>query len=98
MIDAGTLVVSGATESLLERTGRVSVDVGPDAHRLLTALEGAGLAGVLVDGLVEVEVADDAQLDAVRDMVADLELPLYRMTSRLTSLDEVFLRRASRAS
>ena len=28
MIDAGRLVVSGATDSLLERTGRVTVDVG----------------------------------------------------------------------
>ena len=33
---------------------------------------------------------DDA-LDVVRDVVAQLGLPLHRMTSRLTSLDEVFV-------
>jgi hypothetical protein len=33
-------------------------------------------------------------MDALRDVIADLGLPLYRLTSRLTSLDEVFLSRA----
>ena len=30
-------------------------------------------------------------LDLLRDVIADLGLPLYRLTSRLTSLDDVFL-------
>ena len=33
MIDAGRLVVAGATDSLLERTGTVTVDVGPSGDR-----------------------------------------------------------------
>ncbi len=33
MIDAGRLVVAGATDSLLERTGTVTVDVGPSGER-----------------------------------------------------------------
>jgi hypothetical protein len=33
----------------------------------------------------------------VRDAVAELGLPLHRLTSRLTSLDEVFLDRAGRS-
>ena len=37
----------------------------------------------------------DAQLDALRDVIADLELPLHRLSTRLTSLDEVFLGRAT---
>jgi hypothetical protein len=37
-------------------------------------------------------------MDIVRDVVADLGLPLYRLSTRLTSLDEVFLRRAGSAS
>jgi hypothetical protein len=32
----------------------------------------------------------------VRDVVAQLGLPLYRLATRLTSLDEVFLQRAAR--
>jgi hypothetical protein len=43
-----------------------------------------------------VTVQGDEDIDAVRDAVADLGLPLHRMTTRLTSLDEVFLDRAGR--
>ncbi len=38
MIDAGRLVVAGATESLLERTGRVTVDVGDGWPALVDGL------------------------------------------------------------
>jgi hypothetical protein len=41
-----------------------------------------------------VTIDSDAQIDLLRDVIADLGLPLYRLTSRLTSLDEVFLERA----
>jgi len=98
MIDAGRLVVSGATDSLLERTGLVTVDVGPAGDELAAALTNAGLTAVAAEGLVEVTVDGDDQMDTVRDIVADLGLPLYRLTTRLTSLDEVFLRRAAEVS
>ncbi len=94
MIDGGKLVVSGATDALLERTGQVTVDVGPQWTELVPALGSAGLRAVPVDGLVEVTVNGDADLDAVRDVIAELGLPLHRLTNRLTSLDEVFLDRA----
>ena len=97
MIDAGTLVVSGSTDSLLERTDIVTVDVGPSWEALTAALAKAGMTATAADGLVEVTVDGDGQIDLVRDVVADLGLPLYRLTSRLTSLDEVFLRRAAEA-
>lgn len=94
MIDAGRLVVSGATESLLETTGTVTLDVGGtgNAAALVAALERTGLAARNVDGHVEVSVDGDADLDTVRDLVVDLGLPLYRLSNRLTSLDDVFLR------
>ncbi len=94
MIDAGHLVVSGATESLLERTGVVTVDVGPDRDALLAGLSRGGLTARVVEDLVDVTIDGDAELDRVRDIVAELGLPLHRLTSRSTSLDEVFLRRA----
>jgi ABC-2 type transport system ATP-binding protein len=98
MIDAGRLVVSGPTESLLEHnTGILSVDVGYDAaaEQLVAALTRAGMRAEVVDGAAEVSVANDADLDRVRDVVAQLGLPLYRLGSRLTSLDEVFVQRAT---
>ena len=98
MIDAGRLVVSGATGDLLERTGTVTVDVGEGGGRLVAALAAAGItaecAADEADRLVDVTVGSDEQLDVLRDVIAGCGLPLYRLSSRLTSLDEVFLRRA----
>jgi ABC-2 type transport system ATP-binding protein len=94
MIDAGRLVVSGATDSLLERTGVVTVDVGPRAAELVVGLAHRNLSAVADEGLVEVTVDGDDDLDTVRDVVAELSLPLYRLSTRLTTLDEVFLRSA----
>jgi ABC-2 type transport system ATP-binding protein len=96
MLDGGHLVVSGTTGSLLERTGVLSVDVGPDRDGLLARLAERGLAATTDAGLVEVQVGSDEDIDGVRDAVADLGLPLHRMTTRLTSLDDVFLDRAGR--
>jgi ABC-2 type transport system ATP-binding protein len=94
MIDAGRLVVSGATDELLERTGQVTVDVGGHEAVLLPALAAAGLRAAADDHLVEVTIDGDADLDTLRDVIATLGLPLHRLTTRLTSLDEVFLDRA----
>jgi len=94
MIDAGRLVVSGATDSLLERTGIVTVDVGPRGGELVAGLEAVAVPAVAANGLVEVTIDGAGHLDVGRDVIAELELPLYRLSTRLSSLDEVFLRRA----
>ena len=94
MIDAGRLVVSGGTDSLLERTGIVTVDVGVRGAELVAGLAKVGLSATTDDGLVEVTVEGNHQMDALRDVIAELGLPLYRLSTRLTSLDEVFLRLA----
>lgn len=94
MIDAGRLVVSGATDSLLERTGVVTVDVGTHRDELVAGLAAATMSAVVVDGFVEVTVSSDEHLDLLRDVIADLALPLYRLSTQIRSLDEVFVRRA----
>ncbi|MDP1818686.1 MAG: ABC transporter ATP-binding protein [Acidimicrobiales bacterium] len=94
MLDGGRLVVSGGTGSLLERTGLLTVDVGPNREDLLAVLADEGLTASVINGVVEVQIHGDESLDVVRDVVARLGLPLHRMTSRLTSLDEVFVDRA----
>ena len=98
MIDAGRLVVSGGTDSLLERTGLVTVDVGVRSDELVSALVLVGLAAVAEEGLVEVTVEGNQQMDLLRDVIAERGLPLYRLSTRLTSLDEVFLRLAGTQS
>jgi hypothetical protein len=72
----------------------LSVDVGPDHGPLVSLLVERGLRATGTASTVEVEVEGDDDIDRVRDAVADLGLPLHRMTTRLTSLDEVFLDRA----
>ncbi|MGK2948081.1 MAG: ABC transporter ATP-binding protein [Acidimicrobiales bacterium] len=94
MLDAGRLVVSGATGSLLERTGVLTVDVGVERGGLIAALQQRSLRAEEVAGTVEVTVDGQADVDAVRDTVAALGLPLHRLTNRLTSLDDVYLDRA----
>jgi ABC-2 type transport system ATP-binding protein len=98
MIDAGRLVVAGATDALLERTGTVTVDVGPSGQELAGALDAVNLHAVAADGVVEVDVASDADLDLLRDVIARLGVPLYRLSTRVTSLDEVFLSRSEDVS
>jgi ABC-2 type transport system ATP-binding protein len=97
MLDGGRLVVSGATGSLLERSGLLTVDVGVDRSGLIDRLRALGLTAVEGQGTVDVEVAGAADLDRVRDTVAELGLPLHRMSTRLSSLDEVFIDRARQA-
>jgi ABC-2 type transport system ATP-binding protein len=95
MLDGGTLVEAGPTTTLLRGTGTLRVDVGGRGGPVAEALTAGGLtAGLLADGSVEVPGADDATLDLVRDVVADLGLPLHALTVGRTSLDEVFLDRA----
>jgi ABC-2 type transport system ATP-binding protein len=98
MIDSGRLVVSGATDSLLERTGFVTLDVGPRGEELVASLSQIGVSAVAADGLVEVTVDGEHHMDTLRDVISDLGLPLYRLTTRLTSLDEVFLRLSGSAT
>lgn len=91
MLDAGRLVVSGSTDSLLERTGTVTVDVGDGSAALAAALAARGVPATIDELLVEVTVRSDDDLDTIRDTVAELGLPLHRLSSRAGSLDEAFL-------
>lgn len=97
MIDAGKLVVAGATDTLLERTGTVSVDVGDQGERLAEALAAAGVRATMNGSRVDVAVDDEVVLDRLRDVIAAQGLPLYELSSRSTSLDDVFVSRAASA-
>src|SRR3954453_9997686 len=63
MIDAGRLVVAGATTALLERSVTVTVDVGPNGDARVAALAVVTMRAVAIDGVVEVEVDGDDDLD-----------------------------------
>jgi ABC-2 type transport system ATP-binding protein len=100
MLDGGRLVVSGPTETLLQQTGKLTVEVNSGLGRLARELTDRGLTVVTdepfeVDGeggSIDVVVGTDPGpvLDAIRDALADLALPLQRLSSRAASLDEAF--------
>jgi hypothetical protein len=66
------------------------------AEQLAAKLMADGMHAEIAEDLVQVTVANDGDLDRIRDAVAELGLPLFRLGSRLTSLDEVFFERAVR--
>jgi ABC-2 type transport system ATP-binding protein len=100
MLDAGRLVVAGPTETLLRQTGKLTVEVNAGVGRLARALADRGLSvvgdGSFGDdgegGALDVVVGADPGpvLDTIRDVLADLGLPLHRLSSRAASLDEAF--------
>jgi ABC-2 type transport system ATP-binding protein len=116
MLDAGRLVVSGPTETLLHQTGKLTVEVNAGIGRLAAALRERGLTVVTDDslgadssgadsptdsfrgdgegGTIDVVVGADPGpvLDTIRDTLAELGLPLQRLSSRAASLDEAFTR------
>ncbi len=83
MINAGQLVLAGPTTQLLERPGTVWVDVGGVNGALVDALQRRGLAStVLEDASLEITIdgrPGDDVLDLVRDLVAELGLPLHAL-------------------
>ncbi len=101
MLDAGRLVVAGPTETLLQQTGKFTVEVNAGIGRLARALTERGLTVVApaeagLDGeagAIDVGVGADPEpvLDTIRDTLADLGLPLQRLSSQAASLDEAFM-------
>ncbi len=94
MIDGGKLRHTGATQALLHRTGAVRVQLNDGAGRLAEGLGAAGVAVTVVDDAtldVRIDGDEGRVLDLVRDRADDLGLALYALTTRRTSLDELFL-------
>jgi ABC-2 type transport system ATP-binding protein len=102
MIDRGRLVLAGPIDQLLQTTGTMRVEVGGQTGAvtaLADALAARGLPARAVDQHnVDVDTSrhGDAAFDTVRDTVADLGLRLYALSTRHRSLDDVFLREATR--
>jgi ABC-2 type transport system ATP-binding protein len=97
MLDGGRLVVSREVETLMVMTGSVTVEVDGGTELLVAELARRGHRAEVVDGRIEVQAPDrDLALDVIRDAVAELDLPLTRLASRMASLDDVFMREAAR--
>lgn len=89
-IDAGQLIRSAPLHAFTERTGVLAVEVEEGSDRLAAALAAAGLHASADGRTVLIPLDDDRPWDAVRDAVAELDLPLVRIEQRRRGLEELF--------
>jgi ABC-2 type transport system ATP-binding protein len=89
-IDAGRLIRSAPLTAFTERTGILAVDVEDGAPALAAALLAAGVQATANGRTVLVEATDERPFDLVRDIAADLGLPLVRIEQRRRELEELF--------
>ena len=99
MIDAGRLVAAGRTETLLETKGTVRVEVAGRGEELVAALTRtepwpAGPPTVQLDGSVDIPVRGEDDIDAVVAIMDSAGLPLHGLSSRRSTLDDVFIDRS----
>jgi ABC-2 type transport system ATP-binding protein len=91
-IDAGHLLQSAPVAHFTQRTQVLTVEVEEGSERLGDALANRGIK-VARDGdcvMLELEGEDEALYDAVRDLVADLDLPLVRVVEQRGRLEDLF--------
>jgi ABC-2 type transport system ATP-binding protein len=89
-IDAGRLLRAAPITTFTARTPVLAVEVEEGADRLAAALAGRGFKTRAEEGCVLVALEDDALYDAVRDTVAELDLPLVRIEQERRRLEDLF--------
>ncbi|MDQ2966038.1 MAG: ABC transporter ATP-binding protein [Chloroflexota bacterium] len=90
-IEGGKLLRAAPLGTFIERTGVLAVEVEDRAEELAAALVARGLeARAASSHAVLVALNDDRPYDIVRDLVAELGLPLIRLEQRRHSLEDLF--------
>jgi len=89
-IDAGHLLRAAAISTFTQRTPVLAVEVEEGADRLTAALLGRGYKAKQDEGCVLLALEDEAMYDAVRDTIADLDLPLVRIEQERRRLEDIF--------
>jgi ABC-2 type transport system ATP-binding protein len=89
-IDAGHLLSAAPISHFTQRTPVLAVEVEEGADRLVSALAAGGARARQDGNRVLVAIESDALYDTVRDVVADLALPLVRMQQERGRLEDLF--------
>ncbi len=102
IIDQGRTVRSGRLDEL-RGVDRAELLVDLDepatgAEQLVALLAKRGVASIVDERLVVVDLEADVVFDLVRDAIADLELGVRRLERRTASLEDVFLAGQNAAS
>lgn len=89
-IDAGKLQYAGAVSAFTERSRRLLVEADDDVPEFAAQLR---VRGLVVEGSglsLRVGLADDSVYDVVRDVAAELSVPLSRLEVTRHKLEELF--------
>jgi ABC-2 type transport system ATP-binding protein len=89
-IDAGHLLRAAPISTFTERTPVLAIEVEEGADRLAAALGVKGARAQLEGNRVLVAIESDALYDTVRDVVADLAVPLVRIQQERGRLEDLF--------
>ncbi|HEY1169069.1 MAG TPA: ABC transporter ATP-binding protein [Candidatus Limnocylindrales bacterium] len=89
-IDAGHLLRAAPISTFTERTPVLAVEVEEGADRLVTALAASGARARQDGPRVLIALNSEALYDDVRDIVADLGLPLVRVQQERGRLEDLF--------
>ena len=89
-IDAGKLHYAGPVSTFTEQTERLVLELDDDVPAFSARLRAEGLDVDGNDHELRVVLRDDATYDIVRDVAAELEVPLARMEIKRHRLEELF--------
>ncbi|MGP7996399.1 MAG: ABC transporter ATP-binding protein [Streptosporangiaceae bacterium] len=90
VIDAGRLLRADSMTSFTQVSQVLLVEVDEGVAELAAELAARGLPPRQEDRGVLVQIVSDATYDEVRDIVADLGLPLHRLEQRRRRVEELF--------
>ena len=91
VIDGGQLLRSSSTADVTAASPLLVVEVDARTDDLVRALAAGGVRARAVGRLVEVELAEEADYDRVRDAAAELDVGLVRLEQRRHRMAELFL-------
>jgi ABC-2 type transport system ATP-binding protein len=89
-IEGGKLLRAAPLGDFTERTGTLAVEVEDGSDELAKRLTAAGLTAAVDGRAVLIAMSDDRPYDLVRDLVAELGLPLIRIEHRRHRLEDLF--------
>ncbi|HEY9225578.1 MAG TPA: ABC transporter ATP-binding protein [Gemmatimonadaceae bacterium] len=89
-IDAGKLQYAGSVSAFTERTERLKLEVDDDVPAFAAELRARGLVVATRGNELRVDLVNDDVYDVVRDVAAQLEMPLSRMEVARHRLEELF--------
>ncbi len=89
-IEGGQLLRSAPLGSFTQRTGTLAVEVEEGRDALAARLAAAGLTTAIDGTAVLIDLVDERPFDLVRDVVAELGLPLVRLEQRRHRLEDLF--------